>query len=67
MELLFTAGKLEDGRAVFTRALAEFRSLGDHWGISAVQYHHGMALHRAGVLTEALECTGPRSPKGESG
>jgi tetratricopeptide (TPR) repeat protein len=46
---------LEDGRAVFTRALAEFRGLGDHWGISAVQYHHGMALHRAGVLTEALE------------
>ncbi|MFL6131740.1 MAG: BTAD domain-containing putative transcriptional regulator [Nocardioidaceae bacterium] len=55
MELLFATGKLEDGRAVFARALAEFRELGDHWGISAVQYHHGMALHRAGVLTEALE------------
>jgi tetratricopeptide (TPR) repeat protein len=54
MELLFAAGKLEDGRAVFERALAAFRDLGDHWGISAVQYHYGMALHRAGLHAEAL-------------
>jgi tetratricopeptide (TPR) repeat protein len=26
----------------------------DHWGISAVQYHHGLALHRAGRLDAAL-------------
>jgi tetratricopeptide (TPR) repeat protein len=55
MELDFAAGKLEAGRATFRRALALFRELGDHWGISAVQYHHGMALHRAGLLAEALE------------
>jgi tetratricopeptide (TPR) repeat protein len=55
MELDFAAGKLESGRATFRQALALFRELGDHWGISAVQYHHGMALHRAGLLSEALE------------
>jgi predicted ATPase/DNA-binding SARP family transcriptional activator len=55
MELLFASGKLEDGRTLFERALASFRDLGDHWGISAVQYHHGMALHRAGLHAEALE------------
>jgi predicted ATPase/DNA-binding SARP family transcriptional activator/tetratricopeptide (TPR) repeat protein len=55
MELLFAAGKLEAGRITFQRALALFRQLGDHWGISAVQYHYGMALHRAGLLPEALE------------
>ena len=55
MELHFAAGRLEDGRATFAEALNLFRQLDDHWGISAVQYHYGMALHRAGLLHEALE------------
>ena len=55
MELQFAAGQLESGRRTFQQALELFRELGDHWGISAVQYHLGMALHRAGLLTEALE------------
>ena len=55
MELQFAAGQLESGRRTFQQALELFRELGDHWGISAVQYHLGMALHRAGQLTEALD------------
>ena len=55
MELQFAVGQLESGRRTFQQALDLFRELGDHWGISAVQYHLGMALHRAGLLTEALE------------
>ncbi len=55
MELHFAAGELESGRTTFQQALELFRELGDHWGISAVQYHLGMALHRAGLLSEALE------------
>ncbi len=55
MELHFAAGELESGRITFQQALKLFRELGDHWGISAVQYHLGMALHRAGLLSEALE------------
>jgi tetratricopeptide (TPR) repeat protein len=55
MELHFAAGQLESGRTTFQRALELFRELSDHWGISAVQYHLGMALHRAGLLTEALD------------
>jgi predicted ATPase len=55
MELHFAAGRLEEGRAAFAEALELFRQLGDHWGISAVQYHYGMALHRAGLLHEAVE------------
>jgi tetratricopeptide (TPR) repeat protein len=55
MELQFAAGHLDSGRTTYRQALELFRELGDHWGISAVQYHLGMALHRAGLLTEALE------------
>ena len=55
MELHFTAGRLEEGRTAFAEALELFRQLDDHWGISAVQYHYGMALHRAGLLHEAVE------------
>ena len=55
MELQFAAGQLDSGRRTFQQALELFRELGDHWGISAVQYHLGMALHRAGELTEALD------------
>ena len=55
MELDFAAGRLGAGRATFRRALELFRELDDHWVISAVQYHQGMALHRAGLFPEALE------------
>lgn len=55
MELQLAAGQLESGRITFQQALGLFRELGDHWGISAVQYHMGMALHRAGQLPESLE------------
>jgi predicted ATPase/DNA-binding SARP family transcriptional activator len=55
MELQFTAGRFEEGRGAFTEALELFRQLNDHWGISAVQYHYGKALHQAGLHDEALE------------
>jgi predicted ATPase/tetratricopeptide (TPR) repeat protein len=55
MELQFFTGDHKRGRAVFHEALNEFRRLEDHWGISAVQYHLGLALHRAGEHAEALE------------
>jgi predicted ATPase/DNA-binding SARP family transcriptional activator len=55
MELQFAAGQLDEGRATFAEALNVFRELGDHWGISAVQYHYGIALHRAGLFHEAIE------------
>ena len=55
MELLFAARNLEQGRAVFHAALEQFRDLGDHWGISAVQYHYALALHRGGLPTEAMQ------------
>jgi predicted ATPase/DNA-binding SARP family transcriptional activator len=55
MELHFAAGRLEEGRATFAEALSLFRQLDDHWGISAVQYHYGKALHQAGLHQEALE------------
>jgi tetratricopeptide (TPR) repeat protein len=37
------------------RALEIFEALGDQWGISAIQFHLGMALHRTGRLADALE------------
>jgi tetratricopeptide (TPR) repeat protein len=55
MELHFAAGRLDRGRDTFTEALNLFRQLDDHWGVSAVQYHLGMALHRSGLFAEALE------------
>jgi predicted ATPase len=55
MELQFASGRLDEGRATFAEALNLFRELGDHWGISAVQYHYGIALHRAGLFHEAIE------------
>ncbi len=32
-----------------------FRTLDDHWGVSAIHYHLGLALHRAGRLEAALD------------
>jgi predicted ATPase/DNA-binding winged helix-turn-helix (wHTH) protein len=54
MELQFASGRLEQGTRTAELALALFRELDDHWGVSAIQYHHGMALHRTGQLAEAL-------------
>jgi predicted ATPase/DNA-binding SARP family transcriptional activator len=55
MELHCVAGSIDDATDVAHRALTYFRRLGDHWGISAVQYHLGLALHRAGRLSDALQ------------
>ena len=55
MELLFAARNLKQGGATFQAALEQFRDLEDHWGISAVQYHYAIALHRAGLATEAMQ------------
>ncbi|HVH23414.1 MAG TPA: AAA family ATPase, partial [Pseudonocardia sp.] len=54
MELQFLVGDPDTATEHGTNALAGFRELDDHWGVSAVQYHHGLALHRAGRLEEAL-------------
>lgn len=54
MELRFLLGAEQEATRHAEQALALFRALGDHWGISAVQYHHGLALHRAGRLDAAL-------------
>ena len=55
MELYGTRGELDDATRCAERALAHFRRLGDHWGISAIQYHLGLALHHVGRLQAALE------------
>jgi tetratricopeptide (TPR) repeat protein len=54
MELHAAVGDLTAATAVGDRALAAFRALGDQWGVSAIQFHLGIALHRAGQLPEAL-------------
>ncbi|SNR90716.1 BTAD domain-containing putative transcriptional regulator [Blastococcus mobilis] len=54
MELHAAEGNLSEATSVGHRALAAFRALGDSWGVSAIQFHLGMALHRAGKLEEAL-------------
>ncbi|MGK5113017.1 MULTISPECIES: AfsR/SARP family transcriptional regulator [unclassified Geodermatophilus] len=55
LELHAGSGDLTAATAVGHRALLAFRTLGDQWGVSAIQFHLGMALHRAGRLEEALE------------
>ena len=55
MELHAVAGEMDEAVASANRALEAFRALGDQWGISAIQFHLGMALHRTGRLAEALE------------
>jgi hypothetical protein len=54
MELQFLVGDPDTATEQGAQALAGFRELDDHWGVSAVQYHHGLALHRASRLIEAL-------------
>jgi predicted ATPase/DNA-binding SARP family transcriptional activator len=55
LELHAGTGDLDAATAIGHRALLAFRALGDHWGASAIQFHLGMALHRAGRLEQALE------------
>jgi len=54
MELHCVAGSLDEATDLSHRALAIFRRLDDHWGISAIQYHLGLAQHRAGHLGDAM-------------
>jgi tetratricopeptide (TPR) repeat protein len=54
MELHFLAGNADAATGYTRQALDLFRALEDHWGIAAIQYHHGLALHRAGRLRAAL-------------
>ncbi|MCA1670733.1 MAG: tetratricopeptide repeat protein, partial [Actinobacteria bacterium] len=67
MELHFTQGAFEEATRDSQRALAIFRRLGDHWGVSAIQYHLGMALHRAGRLGSALEAYQGAVAEGRTG
>ncbi len=53
MELHFAAGSPAEATDCAERALSLFRALDDHWGISAVQYHRGLALHRRGDWPQA--------------
>jgi predicted ATPase len=53
-ELHFLTSDADAGIVCSQQALNLFRALEDHWGVSAVQYHHGLALHRAGRLRAAL-------------
>ena len=45
LELHAGIGDLDAATAVGHRALLAFRALGDQWGVSAIQFHLGMALH----------------------
>ncbi|WP_203932878.1 BTAD domain-containing putative transcriptional regulator [Virgisporangium ochraceum] len=54
LELHSALGELDEATVHAGRALALFRRLDDHWGVSAVLYHHGLALHRAGRHTESV-------------
>jgi predicted ATPase/DNA-binding SARP family transcriptional activator len=58
LELHAGTGDLDAATAIGRRALLAFRALGDQWGESAIQFHLGMALHRAGRLEQALEMYG---------
>ncbi|MDQ3734689.1 MAG: winged helix-turn-helix domain-containing protein [Actinomycetota bacterium] len=53
MELHAAAGAMSETTSSGNRALAVFRRLGDQWGVSAIQFHLGMAMHRWGRLDEA--------------
>jgi predicted ATPase/DNA-binding SARP family transcriptional activator/tetratricopeptide (TPR) repeat protein len=55
LELSAAAGDLDAAAAHAESSLGLFRRLDDHWGVSAVQYHLGMALHRAGLVDRALD------------
>jgi predicted ATPase/DNA-binding SARP family transcriptional activator len=53
-ELYFLTGDADAATGCSQQALGLFRALEDHWGVSAVHYHRGLALHRAGRLRAAL-------------
>jgi tetratricopeptide (TPR) repeat protein len=55
MELHAVAGEIDEAVTAADAALEIFRALGDQWGVSAIQFHLGMALHRTGRLEPALE------------
>ena len=55
MELHFAAANPADATRSGRRALSIYRRLADHWGVSAVQLHLGVALHRTGQLREAWQ------------
>ena len=55
MELHFTRGAFDEATDDAASALSLFRTLDDRWGVAAIHYHLGLALHRAGRLEPALE------------
>jgi predicted ATPase/DNA-binding SARP family transcriptional activator len=54
LELHSAVGRLDEATVHGGQALDLFRRLDDHWGVSAVLYHHGLALHRAGRYAESV-------------
>jgi predicted ATPase/DNA-binding SARP family transcriptional activator len=55
MELHFAADAPEEATRHGRRALAMYRELQDHWGLSAIQLHLAVALHRVGELVAARD------------
>jgi tetratricopeptide (TPR) repeat protein len=55
MELHFAAANPAAAARSGRRALSIYRGLADHWGVSAVQLHLGIALHRTGRLNQARQ------------
>ena len=53
MEIEYCWGDPGEANRYGESAVSAFRELDDHWGVSAVQFHRGMALHRSGRLNEA--------------
>ena len=53
MELHAATGDLDKATAVGHRTIAAFRPMADQWGVWGIQFHLGIALHRAGRLEEA--------------
>jgi tetratricopeptide (TPR) repeat protein len=55
MELHFAADAPAEATRHGRRALAMYRDLQDHWGLSAIQLHLAVALHRVGELAAARD------------
>jgi predicted ATPase len=55
MELHFAADAPTEASRYGRRALAMYRELQDHWGLSAIQLHLAVALHRVGQLAAARD------------
>jgi predicted ATPase/DNA-binding SARP family transcriptional activator/tetratricopeptide (TPR) repeat protein len=55
MELHFAADRPTEATRHGRRALAMYRELQDHWGLSAIQLHLAVALHRVGELAAARD------------